>query len=123
MENFKELTQALIQTQVLAALKDAPEYLDDLVRSAMETEVNEYGGKPDYNTKSKMPWLEWCVRDALETATRKAVIETVSELEPSIKKSVKKALTADDIVSSFVKEILANTADYKINVEVAPEKT
>jgi len=123
MENFKELTQALIQTQVLAALKDAPEYLDDLVRSAMETEVNEYGGKPDFYTNSKMPWLEWCVRDALETATRKAVLETVSELEPSIKKSVKKALTADDIVSSFVKEILANTADYKINVEVAPEKT
>lgn len=122
MPNFEELTKTLIQTQVLQALKDAPEYLDALVRAAMEQEVSEHGTKPEYHTRTKMPWLEWCVRDALRNAAKMAVLEIVREMQPQIKDSVKKCLSSDEIVAVFAKRIIDGTVDYKINVQVVAEK-
>jgi len=120
MSDFEQLTKTLIQTQVLQALKSAPEYLDSLVRATMEQEVNEHGGKPDYHARSKMPWLEWCVRDALRSAAQKAVLEIVREMEPDIKESVKRSMSSDEIVGVFAKRIINDLVDYKINVSVVP---
>ncbi len=120
MSNFEELTKTLIQTQVLQALKSAPEYLDALVQSAMQQEVGEHGQKPDSWSKDKMPWLEWCVRDSLRKAAQNAVLEIVKEMEPDIKNSVKKAMSSDEIVGVFAKRIINDLVDYKINVSVEP---
>ncbi len=120
--NFEELTRTLIQTQIIAALKNAPEYVDALVESVMTGEVNEHGAKPTYSDLNKMPFLEWCVRDALRNATKKAVLESVRDLEPNIKESVQKALSSDEIVGVFCKRIINDLVDYKINVTVSPDE-
>lgn len=122
MSNFEELTKTLIQTQILQALKEAPEYIDALVQSVMEQEVNENGNKPDYYNKTKMPWLEWCVRNAIRKAAQDAVLESLREIEPDIKKSVKNSLNSDEIINVFAKRIINTMEDYKINVEVILDK-
>lgn len=122
MANFEEMTKTLIQTQVLQALKNAPEYLDELVKAAVNKEVDEHGQTPKYHSRSKTPFLEWCVNNEIQNAARKAVMESLQEMEPQIKESVKKALSSDEIANVFVKRIVEDLVEYKVEVNIQPLK-
>lgn len=122
MNEIEELTKTLIQTKVIEALKSKDDYIDSLVQAAFRTEVNEHGGKPDNWSKDRMPWLEYCARDAIRKATKSVVDELIVDIRPQIEAAVKKALTADEIVSSFVQQIMTNTASvYYVDIAFRPQ--
>lgn len=111
------LVKASIETKILEAFRSAPEYIDDLVSSALNKEVNEYGGSPGYHDRCKMPYLTWLVGDQIRRVAHDAVKEHVSTLAPQITEAVRSRLQAADIVDSFTKTIIGTTDnDWKIDV-------
>lgn len=121
MNEIEEITRSLLQTKVIEALKSKDDYIESLVEAAFKTDVNEYGVKPDSWSKDKITWLEYCARDAIKKAAKAIVEELIEDLRPQIKEAVKKALTADDIVSAFTKKIVADTSTgYYVDITFKP---
>ena len=104
-ETVAELVKTDIQQKIVQAFKDTPEMIDTLIRSVFEKEVDEHGQKPDYHTKTKMPWLEWCIGHTIQDIARKAIKEHIGSMADQIEDKVRKALTDEVIVKSFADNV------------------
>lgn len=112
------VAKTLIQTKVVQALQETPDYIETLVRAAMSQEVNQYGSPPTGYGNTKMPWLEWKCGDVLRQIATQYIHEIVSQNEPEIREAVKKAMSSEDIVSAFAKAVIDNTQSVGWSVEV-----
>ncbi|NDE06904.1 MAG: hypothetical protein EBZ89_05880 [Chloroflexi bacterium] len=74
------------------AFRSTPEMIDDLVKACLSREVTEYGGKPDYHDRTKMPYLSFLAQSAVQTVAREAVNEYIQTMAPAIKQQVKAKL-------------------------------
>lgn len=120
---IKSLVEQSMQVMIVRAFKEAPEAIDALVTAALSQEVDEFGGKPDYHSRKKMPYLEFLVGNTIRQVARAAVVEAVQSRESDIKEAVQKAVSADKIVDGCVETILgALKQDYRISVQFADEK-
>lgn len=122
-DEIQALVQATIQSKVIQAFNDAPEAIDLLVKAALSKEVDQYGAKPDYNSRIKMPYLEWLVGETIRRVARDAVQEAVKAREATIKEAVKKAISADAMVDGLTKKIMGTLdEEYKVNISFADEE-
>lgn len=111
--DLKELTTTLIQTQVVKALKDAPEYIETLIGAALNEPVNIGSG---YD-KKMVPWLQNKVNNIIQIATEQVVRERIQEMMPTIREKVAERLSTDTIIDAFTSAIQAAAKDnYRINV-------
>lgn len=111
------LVKTSVEAMIIQAFKDAPEAIDALVKSALEREVDEHGGKPDHYTRKKMPYLEWLVGSVIRDVAVTAVREAVKQREEDIRKAVFAKVSSEAIVNSLVEKIIgATTEDWKLNV-------
>ena len=111
-----ELVKAGIQTEILKALNDAPEYINMLVDSALNQEVDDYGGKPSYSS-SKKPYLEYVVGEQLRIFTGTAVRQWLEDNEPTIRAAIVERLVKVDIAEAFADAVAKQINDnWGINV-------
>ena len=97
---IEKVVQAGIQQEIIRALNDAPEYIDALVKAAMNQEVNEYGGKPSYGER-KTPYLEYVVGEQLRVFAGKAVRQWLTDNEDAIRASIVQRVGKLDIANAF----------------------
>lgn len=117
-QQIADLVRTSIETKIIEAFRTTPEMVDDLVRACLSQEVNGYGGKPDYHSRDKMPYLTYLARDAVQAVAATAVREYVAEMEPAIRDQVRSSLQAADVTDAFTRSIIATTSqDWKINVQ------
>lgn len=122
-DEIQTLVQTTLQAQIIRAFKDAPEAIDVLVKSAIEQEVNEYGGKPEYHSRQKMPYLTWLVGEEIRKVARAAVTEAIASREAEIKASVAVAITADKLVDGLTSAILGSIRDdYRVEIKFADQR-
>lgn len=118
-----QLVKSTIETKIIEAFRSTPEMIDLLVKSALSMEVNQYGGKPDYSDREKMPYLTFLARDTIQGIARTAVIETLTEMAPAIKDQVKMSLAAENVVDAFTKQIIeSGKQEWQINVSFSTDK-
>lgn len=118
-EEINAQIQTLIQTEVVKALASAPEYIDNLVQASLSQEVNEYGEKPDYSCRSKMPWLEWKCRDLIQKIADDVIREVVEESKDQIREAVKRAFESDAAATAVVDQIITSVAsDWRFTLEL-----
>lgn len=122
--DVKTLIETSLQAEIVKAFHEAPEAIDKLVMAALESPVDQWGGKPDkYSSRGTMPYLQWLVGDTIRRIARAAVIETIEKRESEIREAVQRAVSADAIVDGLMEKILGTLKqDYKINVSFADEK-
>ncbi|MCW0979398.1 hypothetical protein OK142_01135 [Agrobacterium sp. BT-220-3] len=117
---IEALVQTTLQAQIIRAFKDAPEAIDALVKSALEMEVDQHGGKPDYHSRQKMPYLAWLVGDQIRNLARAAVIEAVDARREEIKSAVLKAVSAEKLVEGLTETILGTMSEsYRMTINFA----
>lgn len=104
-----KLVKAALEAKIIEAFKTTPEAIDALVEACLKQPVNEYGGKPDYN--SSMPYLTYLARDTIQSVAREAVREHVSSIKDEIKDSIKRKLSSDAVVDAFTNAVLSGTSD------------
>lgn len=120
MENkeISELVRATLEAKIIAAFKSTPEMIDDLVKSCLSREVNEYGGKPDYHDRNKMPYLTYLAQSAVQKVARDAVNEYIQTMEPVIKEQIKEKLSSGEMVDALTACIMQATKDqYNVQIE------
>lgn len=118
-DDLKELTKTLIQTQVVKALKDAPEYIEALVGAALNEPVNTGS---QYSPRN-VPWLQNKVNEMLQHATTEVLREQIAAMFPKIREQVALSLSSADVVDAFTKQIIdATKDDWRINVSFGKEK-
>lgn len=121
--NLDALVKASLETQIIKAFKEAPEAIDALVSACLSMPVNEYGTKPSGYGDKKMPYLSWLAQETIQNIARTAVREHIKTMEPVIREKVIAALTGEQVVDAFTKNILSATEDeWKIKVIIHPEK-
>lgn len=49
--NIDQLVKTSLEAEIIKAFKEAPEAIDALVSACLRMEVDEYGGKTDYNSR------------------------------------------------------------------------
>jgi hypothetical protein len=114
---ISELVKASIESKIIEAFRDTPQMIDELVKACLKQEVNEYGQKPNYHTREKMPYLTWLARQAVQDVAADAVRKHVATMQPQIKEQVEAALSSGDVVDAFTKNIVAAASqDWKIEV-------
>lgn len=106
--DIQKLVQADLEAKILEAFKKTPEFINDLVSACLREEVNRYGDKPTYQDK-KMPYLTYLAQNAVQMVAKKAVHTHIQAMEPLIAEQVKLALSAEDIVTAFTKNIIDGT--------------
>ena len=120
--NIDEMTKTIIESQIIQAFRDSPEAIDELVRSALNQEVNDYGSKPSYS-ESKMPYLEYAAGNVIRNVATKAVRDRINELQPEIEKVVREKLSSDDLVNSFADNIVKTIQkEWRLTVDFHYEK-
>lgn len=121
--NIDQLVKTSLEAEIIKAFKEAPEAIDALVSACLRMEVDEYGGKADYNSRERMPYLTWLARDTVRNIARDAVKQHLAEIAPRIQEQVKAALATEAIVDAFTREIIKATADeWRIDVQFKSEK-
>lgn len=117
-ENIDAMVKTIIQTQVLQALRNAPEAVEAMVQAALSKPVDEHSGSAnDRSYGRKVPYLEWIVGDAIRNAATQAVIETVQGMKPQIAEMVRAKLQGEDIVAAFARAITKTVDDdWRIDV-------
>jgi hypothetical protein len=121
--NIDQLVKTSLEAEIIKAFKEAPEAIDALVSACLQGEVDEYGGKANYNSRERMPYLTWLARDTVRTIARDAVKQHLAEITPRIQEQVKAALATEAIVDAFTREIIKATADeWRIDVQFKSEK-
>jgi hypothetical protein len=116
---LKELTKTLIETQVIKAMKDAPEYIETLIGAALNEPVN-VGSQ--YSPKN-IPWLQNKFNEVIQSATHKVIVDRITELMPTIREKVALKLTDDTIVDAFTTSInMAAKEDWRIQVSFQKDK-
>jgi len=111
--------KALIHTKIVDALSASEEYIDALVRSVLEAEVDSAGRKPDASTTTRMPWLESLTRQkireyarrALEKALEEAFVAKQAELKAAIKARLSSDDAAEQIASCLVQVCRSRLSD------------
>lgn len=118
-ENIDAMVKTIIQTQVLQALRSAPDAVEAMVQAALSKPVDEHSGRHDDRSYGKkIPYLEWIVGDAIRQAATQAVLETIAAMKPQIAELVRAKLQGEDIVSAFAKAVTkAVDEDWRIDVE------
>jgi hypothetical protein len=121
--NIDQLVKTSLEAEIIKAFKEAPEAIDALVSACLQGEVDEYGGKANYNSRERMPYLTWLARDTVRNIARDAVKQHLAEITPRIQEQVKAALATEAIVDAFTREIIKATADeWRIDVQFKSEK-
>jgi len=116
------LTKTLIQTKILEAFKEQPEYIDSLVQAALQQEVNQYGGKPDFRDKT-MPFLTYLVRDQIHRLARESIQEVVAEEQPRLKESIREQLVNGALSDGLLAAVVdAVKQEWRLTVNVQAEK-
>ncbi len=120
---ISELVKSTIQTKIIEAFKSTPQMIDDLVSACLSREVNEYGSKPDYHSRSKMPYLEYLARSTVEGIAREAVRQYFQDTQGEvISQMVKEKLSKGEWLDEFTKAISGVVKeDYKIDVHFKRE--
>lgn len=108
MDDVSAIVKASIEARILEAFRSTPEYIDELVKACLNQEVDGYGGKPEYHSRERIPYLTWTVRNALQQVARNAVQEHIKEMEPQIKNAVRERLQAADVVDAFSRKLLSS---------------
>jgi hypothetical protein len=118
-----EIVKTIIQTQVLQALKNAPEAIDAMVKAALvDMQVDPATGRTDGYYGSKVPYLEYIVGSAIRDAAHKAVATVIAERQPAIEAAIRKRLSADDMVQSMAKAFTKAAVDESWKIEINFEK-
>ena len=115
---IEQITKTLIEAKILEALRETPEYIDSLVKGAINQEVDERGNKPTYSSDETMPYLQYLVRDALQRLAREVVQEVVKEGREDMKRKIREALQADKIVNAFADSVIKNAETWNIAFDI-----
>lgn len=121
-QNVSELVKAIIQTQVIQALNNAPDAVEKLVKSALEKPVDAKGVSGSYG--STMPYLDFIVGEEIRHAAESAVRKIIQDKAHLIEESVRAGLTTDTVVAAVTKSFVdAAKEDWRIKVsfEAAPK--
>jgi len=112
------LVKASLEAKIIEAFKSTPELIDDLVKSCLSREVTEYGSKPDYHDRTKMPYLTYLAQSAVQAVAREAVNEYIATMAPVIKQQVKAKLSAGEMVDALTACIIQATKQpYDVKIE------
>lgn len=118
-----DITRTMLQTKILEALKETPEYIESLVKAALEQEVDEHGTKPDYRSSDRMPYLEYLTRSAIRRLAADTIHEWLKTNSDQVVKLVHEELSKLDIAEAFTKAIIGTVdKDWKINIEFQRER-
>ena len=104
-----DMVRASIEMKIIEAFKSTPELIEDLVKTSLKQDVNEYGGEPGYNDK-KIPYLTFLARSAVQQVAREAVGEFFSEHNDKLKELVHEELNKGNVVDYFVKSLVDNAS-------------
>lgn len=117
-KTIEEMVRASIEMKILEAFKaDESELIDQLVQAALRKEVNEHGSEPNYNSRQRMPFLEYLVGETIRNAATSCIRKLVDERMPEIEESIKRQMENADWASAFVKVATKVMEDsYRMNV-------
>lgn len=122
-DTIKSLVETTLQTQIVKAFHEAPEAIDKLVLAALSQEVNEYGGKPDYHSRDKMPYLQYLVGDTIRGIAHQSVKTTIEERKGEIEEVVRSKIKSEDLVNAFMEKLLGVlNEDWRVKINFANEK-
>ena len=107
---ISELVKAGIQQEILKALNDAPEYINNLVDAALNQDVNDYGSKPSYG-ETKQPYLEYVVEQQLRVFAAQAIRAWLEDNESTIRASIINRMTQVDIAEAFADAVSKQIKD------------
>ena len=121
--DIETIVKAGIQQEILKALQDSPEYIESLIKSALNQEVNKYGDKPSYG-EDKIPYLEYVVGAQLRSFAGKAVSTWLKENEDAIRAAIIERVSQSDIGESFADAVVGTIGnEWRINVSFERERT
>ena len=114
---IEKMVKTSIELKILEAFKETPDLIDDLVKSALGMEVNDFGGKPNGYHEAKMPFLSWLVQDSIQKIASQAVRDHCETLEPLIKNQVQQKIATSDFADALTDAIVKNIKDgYSVNI-------
>ena len=112
-----KIVEAGIQQEILKAIQDAPEYINNLVEAALNQEVNEFGSKPEYG-QQKIPYLEYIVGNQIRIFAGKSVKQWLEDNEEEIREMIIKRIKENDIGEKFADAVSKQMKDnWGIHVE------
>lgn len=120
---IEKMVKTSIELKILEAFKETPDLVDDLVKSALGMEVNDFGGKPTGYHEAKMPFLSWLVQDSIQKIAGQAVRDHCETLEPLIKNQVQQKIATSDFADALTDAITKNIKNgYNINIAFTPQE-
>ena len=120
---IEKMVKTSIELKILEAFKETPDLVDDLVKSALGMEVNDFGGKPNGYHEAKMPFLSWLVQDSIQKIASQAVRDQCETLEPLIKNQVQQKIATSDFADALTDAITKNIKNgYNINIAFTPQE-
>lgn len=125
MENkqLQEIINTTIQTQIVAALNEAPEVIEKLILASLSAKVDDSGRIPQYPSHAKKTYLEFLVGDEIRKFTQKLVQEYLEQNKERFSQKIKETLesgTFSTDLSKVVSDILCENYRWSINLKINP---
>ena len=115
-KEIEAIINTTLQTQILQALKSAPEAIEAMVMAAISEPVSRDGTIRGYG--DKVPFLEYIVGETLRNALRRAVVEEMNGRYEEIKLVVAQRLSSVEIADAVTKAIVGTAAnEWNISVK------
>ena len=119
---ISETVRAIVEAKVIEAFRSTPEYIDELVKSAMSGEVDpDTGTANTHRYTGRVPYLTFAASRAVRSVVMKTVEGEIEKQRPAIEDAVRRALKSDDIADMFVKSFLDAVdkgSPWRLNVQV-----
>lgn len=122
MSDMKEVVKAIIEAQIVTALKETPDFVEGLVKAAMlDHKVDRENGRGDGYSSNKVTYLDYLVGQTIRDAARSSVAKILGEMMPEIEAAVRKAMSADDVAAAMAKAVI-RSAEQEWAIKVSFEK-
>lgn len=116
-----DMVQAMIMTEVVKSLNNAPDAVEKLVQAALTKPVGTDGKFDGYGTK--MPYLDYLVGQEIRMATQGAVRAVIQERIPLIQEMIRKGLAAESLVDAVTKAVVGSASqEWRIDVSFKADK-
>lgn len=119
---IENITKSLIQAKILEAINETPQYVENLVKAALNQEVNEHGGKPSYHSDIKQPYLAYLVGENIRQLARETVREYMVNHQDTIKTKILEAMREDDFAECYAGLLKEASETWNLQINLSTDR-
>ena len=123
-DNLVAMMRQSIEMEILKQVQSTPEYIETLVKQALDLQVNEYGEEHDNRTHRKaQSWLAFCIHRHIRGIASDTIKAWFEERQGTIEQTIKDRLDETDVISALAQAFVSSSEDWKINIAFAENKS